>query len=182
MFSTYNTLKAIEPPKTIPTTTRQISRTWMGLSLSAAGLESRIGSDWDIAYSPVSSDLNVLVCSHAQTSAATMARTAPTIAICPRIPKPDHFESNTAMLPGNRRAGAQISADATLAIQNWRGGIFMMPAISGTEARNGPKNRPMKTLAPPKRRNRASPWVSNAGFFANGQLDFIATPKRSPSQ
>jgi hypothetical protein len=51
--------------------------------------------------------------------------------------------------PGKRSAGAQTKADVTFAIQNRVGRIFEIPATSGTTARNGPKNLPMKTLLPP---------------------------------
>ena len=51
--------------------------------------------------------------------------------------------------PAKRSAGAQITAEAILAIANRIGRVGMVPATKGTIARNGPKNLPMKTLKSP---------------------------------
>ena len=38
------------------------------------------------------------------------------------------------------------TADKTFAVLKRTGGMCIMPATNGTTARNGPRNRPMKTL------------------------------------
>ena len=57
--------------------------------------------------------------------------------------------ANPTTIPGRRTPGAHNTAEATLAIQKRRAGIAAIPAASGTNARSGPKNLPMKTLLPP---------------------------------
>ena len=47
-------------------------------------------------------------------------------------------------MPGASSTAAHKKADVKLAIWNGHHGISRMPATSGTEARNGPKKRPMK--------------------------------------
>jgi hypothetical protein len=50
-------------------------------------------------------------------------------------------------------------------LANWKSqyGISKIPAASGTEARKGPKNRPMKMLGTPQVFTKASPRGSRSG-------------------
>ena len=76
----------------------------------------------------------------------------------------------TAMTSPNIRSTADhSSAETKLAIWNGRWDISKMPAASGTEARNGPKKRPMKMLGTPQSRTKASPLGRISGYFDSGQ-------------
>src|SRR5215470_7403134 len=57
-----------------------------------------------------------------------------------------------------------------------------MPATSGTEARSGPKKRPMKIASGPQRLTKASPRGSNSGWRDNGQTWPTAGPSLMPTQ
>src|ERR1700680_935131 len=76
-------------------------------------------------------------------------------------------QSHSAMRPitspNSNSAADHTSADTKLA--TWKGqyGISNIPAASGTEARNGPKKRPMKMLGTPQRFTKASPRGSISG-------------------
>src|SRR6266436_9319817 len=59
--------------------------------------------------------------------------------------------------PNSNSAADQTSAETKLATWNGQYDISKMPAASGTEARNGPKNRPMKMLGTPQLFTNASP-------------------------
>ena len=45
-----------------------------------------------------------------------------------------------------------------------------LPAASGTEARSGPKKRPMKMLGTPQSRTNASPRGRISGYFDKGHI------------
>ena len=57
-----------------------------------------------------------------------------------------------------------------------------MPATSGTEARNGPKKRPMKIASMPQRFTNASPFGSNSGWRDSGQTCATGGPSLMPIQ
>ncbi len=59
--------------------------------------------------------------------------------------------------PNSSKAADQTSADTKLANWKLQYGISNIPAASGTEARSGPKNRPMKMLGTPQFFTKASP-------------------------
>src|ERR1700755_1148499 len=65
--------------------------------------------------------------------------------------------------PNSSNAADHTSAEVKLA--NWKSqyGISKIPAASGTEARKGPKNRPMKMLGTPHFFTKASPRGSRSG-------------------
>src|SRR5882672_5755468 len=65
--------------------------------------------------------------------------------------------------PNSSKAADHTSAEVKLA--NWKSqyGISKIPAASGTEARKGPKNRPMKMLGTPHFVTKASPRGSKSG-------------------
>src|SRR3954454_380293 len=65
--------------------------------------------------------------------------------------------------PNSSRAAAHTSADTKLATWKRQYGISKMPAASGTEARNGPKNRPMKMDGTPQFFTNVSPRGSKSG-------------------
>ena len=57
-----------------------------------------------------------------------------------------------------------------------------MPAAIGITARKGPKNRPMKTLLPPKRLKRLTLRVRRSGCFLKGHIPGRKGPNFLPSQ
>src|SRR5258707_923644 len=59
--------------------------------------------------------------------------------------------------PNSNSAADQTSAETKLATWNCQYDISKMPAASGTDARNGPKNRPMKIEGTPQFFTKASP-------------------------
>src|SRR4051812_44941224 len=82
-----------------------------------------------------------------------------------RLQTARHSHSATSEItsPNNSSAAAHTSAETKLATWKRQYGISKMPAASGTEARNGPKNRPMKMLGTPQFFTKASPRGSRSG-------------------
>src|SRR5579872_312613 len=91
-------------------------------------------------------------------------------AIRPQLPAVKDFRELTAQTrrkthstilaitsPNSKSAADQIKAETKLAIWNDQYGISKIPAASGTDARRGPKNRPMKMLGTPHLLTKASP-------------------------
>src|SRR6202051_1373685 len=72
--------------------------------------------------------------------------------------------------PNSSKAADHTSAEVKLA--NWKSqyGISKIPAASGTEARKGPKNRPMKMLGTPQRFTKASPRGRISGYRDSGHI------------
>src|SRR5215475_13530279 len=60
-----------------------------------------------------------------------------------------HLKIVLTTSPKVSSTAAQTNAELKFAIWNCHGGIRKMPATSGTEARNGPKKRPMKIASTP---------------------------------
>ena len=65
---------------------------------------------------------------------------------------------------------AQMNAETKLAIWNCQNGISKMPAIKGTEARKGPKNRPIKIPTTPHFFMKASPRGIRSGWRESGHI------------
>src|SRR6202051_193016 len=72
--------------------------------------------------------------------------------------------------PNNNSAADTTSADTQLAIWKRQYGISKIPAASGTEARSGPKNRPMKILGTPQCFTKASPRGRISGYRDSGHI------------
>src|SRR6266511_5958731 len=77
---------------------------------------------------------------------------------------------------------AQRKAEVKFA--NWKRqyGIANTPATSGTEARNGPKQRPMKIASTPQRVTKASPRGIRSGWRDSGQTCATGGPSFTPTQ
>ena len=74
------------------------------------------------------------------------------------------------MSPVVSSTAAHTKAEVKFA--NWKrqNGISKMPAISGTEARSGPKKRPMKMPSTPHFLMKASPFGIRSGWRDSGQM------------
>jgi hypothetical protein len=69
-----------------------------------------------------------------------------------------HISIFMPIAPGASTSAAQTKAEEKLAAWKCQYGISKIPAASGTNARSGPKKRPMKILGTPHlRTNRAAP-------------------------
>ena len=77
---------------------------------------------------------------------------------------------------------AQRKADVKFATWNDQYGMWKMPATSGTEARYGPKKRPMKIASTPQRFTNASPLGSSSGWRDSGQTCATGGPSFTPTQ
>src|SRR5262245_44250856 len=77
---------------------------------------------------------------------------------------------------------AQTKAEVKFAIWKDQYGMWKMPATSGTEARNGPKKRPMKIASTPQRFTNASPLRSSSGWRDHGQTCATGGPSFTPTQ
>src|SRR5262245_19604804 len=86
----------------------------------------------------------------------------------------------TSPMPSS--TAAHTNAEVKLAIWNSQAGIRKMPATSGTEARSGPKKRPMKIASTPPRFTKASPRGNRSGWRDSGQTWPTAGPSLSPTQ
>ena len=84
--------------------------------------------------------------------------------------------------PNVRSTAAQTKAELKFAIWNSHTGIRKMPATNGTEARNGPKKRPIKIASGPQRFTKVSPFGSSSGWRDNGQICATGGPSFTPSQ
>ena len=74
------------------------------------------------------------------------------------------------MSPVVSSTAAHRNADVQLAIWKRQNGISKMPAINGTEARNGPKKRPMKMPSAPHFLTKVSPFGISSGWRDSGQM------------
>src|SRR5262245_55625234 len=72
--------------------------------------------------------------------------------------------------PSVNSTAAHTKADVKFAIWKRQNGIAKMPATSGTEARSGPKKRPMKIPAVPHFFMNASPLGISSGCRDRGQI------------
>src|SRR5262249_46351063 len=77
---------------------------------------------------------------------------------------------------------AHTRAEVKLATWKRQYGIARMPAISGTEARNGPKKRPMKMPGTPHRFMKRSPRGRRSGWRESGQICATGGPSLRPIQ
>src|SRR5262245_33023393 len=77
---------------------------------------------------------------------------------------------------------AQTKADTKFANWNCQNGISKMPAIRGTEARNGPKNRPMKIPTTPHFFMKASARGMSSGWRDSGHMCATVYSSFSPIQ
>src|ERR1700722_2443485 len=84
--------------------------------------------------------------------------------------------------PPSRRAADQTSADEKLATWNCQYGISNIPAASGTEARSGPKNRPMKMLGEPHFFTKTSPRGRISGYRDSGHSCATCSLYLKPNQ
>src|ERR1700720_3590712 len=102
----------------------------------------------------------------------------------------DYLQTNLRTLlttsPKVSSTAAQTNAELKFAAWNCHEGIRKMPATSGTEARNGPKKRPMKIASTPQRFTNPSPFGSSGGWRDSGQMcatgGRVLTPTRKNSQ
>src|SRR5262245_53650681 len=72
--------------------------------------------------------------------------------------------------PNMSSTAAHTKADVKFAIWKRQNGMSKMPATSGTEARSGPKKRPMKMPAVPHFFMNASPFGISSGCRDSGQI------------
>src|SRR3982750_84140 len=84
--------------------------------------------------------------------------------------------------PNSSSAAAHTSAEMKLAIWNCQYDISKMPAASGTEARKGPKNRPMKMLGTPQFLTKVSPRGIKSGYRDSGHIWATCSLYRKPNQ
>src|SRR5215467_922854 len=84
--------------------------------------------------------------------------------------------------PSFNSTQAHTSAEVKLATWKRQYGIARTPATSGTEARSGPKKRPMKMPGTPQRVMKRSPRGSRSGWRDSGQTCATDGPSLIPIQ
>ena len=77
---------------------------------------------------------------------------------------------------------AHTKADEKFASWKRQYGISKMPATSGTTARNGPKNRPMKMPGMPHFFTKASPRGISSGWRESGHMCATEYSSFKPTQ
>src|SRR5215468_3435798 len=93
-----------------------------------------------------------------------------------------HLRTLLTTSPKVSSTAAQTNAELKFAVWNCHDGIRKMPATSGTEARSGPKKRPMKIASTPQRLTKASPRGSSSGWRDSGHTCATGGPSLMPTQ
>src|ERR1700733_1068773 len=100
----------------------------------------------------------------------------------PQTARQSHSIISAITSPNNNNAADQTNADTKLAIWNCQYGISKIPAANGTEARKGPKNRPMKMLGTPQDFTNASPRGKISGYRDSGHICATRSLYLKPNQ